>query len=74
MLSITWSVLVGCGESNGPTTKEGLTTTKSMPLSSAVFHASFSAIVLAYAYHSCRQRRNTLKTVIQNEVLAESPL
>lgn len=71
MLSITWSVLVGGGESKAPTTKEGLTTTKSMPLSFTILHASFSAIVLAYAYHSYKQRRTTHEVVIRNEVLVK---
>lgn len=52
MANIHWSVLVGFGASNGPTMKEGFTTTRSIPLSSATLHASFSATVFAYAYHS----------------------
>jgi hypothetical protein len=47
------SVLAGCGARSGPTTKEGLTTTRSTPLSFAILHASFSPKVFAYAYHNC---------------------
>jgi len=50
-------VLVGCGASSGPTTKEGLTTTRSMPFSFADLQASFSPIVFAYAYQSYKQER-----------------
>lgn len=52
--SIRSNVLVGCGAKRGPTTKDGFTTTRSMPFSFAIFQASFSAIVFAYAYHSCK--------------------
>lgn len=45
-------VLVGLGPSAGPITKDGFTTTRSMPCSFASRHASFSATVFAYAYHS----------------------
>ena len=44
-------VLVGLGPSAGPMTNDGFTT-RSMPCSLASRHASFSATVLAYAYHS----------------------
>ena len=45
-------VLVGLGPSAGPITNDGFTTTRSMPCSLASRHASFSATVFAYAYHS----------------------
>lgn len=51
--NIRSSVLVGCGASKGPTTKDGFTTTRSIPVSLAILHASFSADVFAYAYQSC---------------------
>jgi len=57
MASIKSNVLVGCGASSGPTTKEGLTTTRSMPFSFADLQASFSPIVFAYAYQSYKQER-----------------
>ena len=57
MANIMNRVLVGCGVSKGPTTKDGFTTTRSVPLSLAILHASFSAKVFAYAYHSCRTAR-----------------
>lgn len=53
MESMRRRVLVGRGAINGPTTKDGFTTTRLMPKCSANLHASFSANVFAYAYHSC---------------------
>lgn len=55
-------VLVGCGASRGPTTKEGFTTTRSFPVSSANFQASFSATVFAYAYQSCVEMEARMTT------------
>lgn len=57
-------VLVGWGASSGPTTKDGFTTTRSIPLSSATLHASFSAMVFAYAYQSYIQESKRQTAVI----------
>lgn len=47
-------MLVGFGVSKGPTTKDGFTTTRSIPCSFAMRQASFSAKVFANAYQSCQ--------------------
>lgn len=63
-------VLVGCGASRGPITKDGLTTTRSIPFSLANFHASCSPKVFAYAYQSCELEKSTKDQVndLENEV------
>lgn len=68
MVNISWSILVGWGASKGPTTKEGFTTTRSIPLSSAIFHASFSAVVFTNEYHSYIYKKefDSLMSVMKN--------